>query len=274
MSFYEMFLRFPDFKTKTVTLSFDDGFIEDRKMIEILNKNGIKCTFNLNSGIIKGFDNKVQFEELKELYKGHEVACHTYTHPHLNNLDLGEIAFQVIKDREILEEQMGCIVEGFAYPFGLIETEGMIECIKNCGIKYGRTTASSYKFDLPDDYLRWNPTCWQTDSKIFELAEEFFKPDDTENFWRIKPMVFYIGGHSYEFRGNWERLEKICKTFGNKENIWYATNMEIIEYISAFKSLCRSVNGEIIHNPTNINIFVVVNGKNLLIEKGKTIALK
>ena len=49
MQYNEMILRFPDFKTRAVTLSFDDGAIDDRKMVEILNSYGIKCTFNLNS---------------------------------------------------------------------------------------------------------------------------------------------------------------------------------------------------------------------------------
>lgn len=272
MKYYEMILRFPDFKRRALTLSFDDGSIDDRKMIEILNSYGIKCTFNLYSGCI-GDDNRVQFDELSSLYDGHEIACHSYTHPHLNNLDLGGIAYQIIKDRESLEEKTGRIIEGFAYPFGLEETAGMVECIKNCGIRYGRTTASTGRFNLPDDFLRWNPTCWQVDDKIYELAEEFFKPDDLSKFWRLRPLLFNIFGHSYEFKNNWERLENICKTVGGKENVWYATNIEIMDYIQAFRSLRRSVNGKIVYNPTNIDVFVAVNEKNVLIEKGQTIVL-
>lgn len=180
MGYCELFMRFPQFKTRAVTLSFDDGYIDDRKMIEILNRYGVKCTFNLNGGTIEGNSAKVQFEEFDELYKGHEIAAHTYTHPHLNTLDLGGIAYQIIKDREILEEKTGELIRGFAYPYGLSETDGMIECIKSCGIEYGRTTVSTHNFELPKDYLRWNPTCHQADSKFPELAENFFKSDDIE----------------------------------------------------------------------------------------------
>lgn len=272
MKYYEMILRFPEFKRRALTLSFDDGRVEDRKMIEILNRYGIKCTFNLFSGCI-GDNDRVQFDELNSLYEGHEIACHSYTHPHLNNLDLGGVAYQIIKDREILEEKTGRIVEGFAYPFCLEETEGMVDCIKSCGIKYGRTTVTTYNFNLPNDFLRWHPTCWQTDDKIFGLAEEFLKPDNLANFWRLKPLLFCIGGHSYEYKNNWERLENICKAVGGKENVWYATNIEIMNYISAFRSLRRSVNGKIVYNPTDIDVFVTVNGKGVLIEKGKTTVL-
>lgn len=271
--FYELFLRFPEFKTRAVTLSYDDGYIDDRKMIEILNKYGIKCTFNLNSGNIEGNSSKVQFEELNDLYLGHEIACHTYTHPHLNNLDLGGIAYQIVKDRETLEEKSGKIIDGFAYPFGLSETDGMIDCIKSCGIKYGRTTISTHNFEFPKDYLRWNPTCHHADPTIYTLIENFFKPDDSEHPWRIKPLLFYLWGHSYEFKDKWEELEKICIALGNKEIVWYATNGEIVEYISAFKRLKRSLNGKFIYNPTDTDVFVAVGGRNVLLKKGETTVL-
>lgn len=274
MQYCELFLRFPDFKTKAITLSFDDGYIDDRKMVETLNRHCIKCTFNLNGGTIAGNAAKVQFEEFEELYKGHEIAAHTYTHPHLNNLDLGGVAYQIIKDREILEEKTGKLVKGFAYPYGLSEYEGMVDCIGKCGITYGRTTVSTRNFQLPTDYLRWNPTCHQADPKLNELAEKFFEPDDVEHPWRIKPRLFYIWGHSYEFKDKWEQLENICKTVGRKENVWYATNGEIIDYISAFKELRCSVNGKIVYNPTNIDIYVVANGKNIILKNGETTVLE
>ena len=43
------FLRFPDFRYKAVTLSYDDGVVFDKKLIQILDEYGLKCTFNLNS---------------------------------------------------------------------------------------------------------------------------------------------------------------------------------------------------------------------------------
>ena len=38
-------------KLKTVTFSYDDGTTQDIRLIELLNKYGLKCTFNLNSGL-------------------------------------------------------------------------------------------------------------------------------------------------------------------------------------------------------------------------------
>lgn len=66
--FSELFKRYPGFLTKAVTLSFDDGYNDDKKMVALLNEYGIKCTFNINSGNIEGNSAKVQFEELEDLY--------------------------------------------------------------------------------------------------------------------------------------------------------------------------------------------------------------
>lgn len=272
--YYELFLRYPEFKTRAVTLSFDDGSGHDRKMVEILNKYGIKCTFNLCAGTVKENEYKVQFNEFAELYKGHEIASHTFSHPHLDTLDLGGIAYQIVKDREKLEDVTNKIIDGFAYPFGLKETDGMVDAIKKCGIKYARTTRATYNFELPTDFFRWNPTCWQADNKLYELAERFFMPDDIKHPWRIKPLLFYIWGHSFEYSDNWQNLEKICETVGRKENVWYATNMEIIDYLSAFKSLRRSANGKYIYNPTDTDIYVVVNDKKVILKKGETTVLE
>jgi hypothetical protein len=272
VDYCELFLRYPKFKTKAITLSFDDGFNCDKEMAEILDKYGIKCTFNVNSGRIESEKNRVQFEEFASVYKNHEIACHSFTHPHFNNLDLGGVAYQIVKDRELLEEKTGKIVDGFAYPFGLWgEDEGMVDCIGKCGIKYGRTTVSTYNFELPTDYLRWNPTCHQADPKLFDLAAEFFAPDDIEHPWRIKPRLFYIWGHSFEYIDKWEKLEEMCEVISGKDNVWYATNGEIIDYVKAFSSLRRSANGKIVFNPTNVDLYVVANDQEKIIKSFETV---
>lgn len=273
--YYELFLRFPGFKTRSVTLSYDDGRLEDRQMVSVLNRYGIKCTFNLNAGKIDGSPHNVQFEELETLYRGHEVASHSLTHPHLRNLDLGGIAYQIIRDREMLEETLHRPVQGFAYPYGLRgETDEMVDCLRACGIRYARTTEATHKFDLPQNDLRWDPTCHHADPELFGLAEEFFKPDDYEHPWRIKSKLLYIWGHSYEFDGQWDLLEKICQTVGGKEEVWYATNGEIIDYVSAFRSLRRSANAKYVYNPTDTDVYVFVKRKNVLLKKGTVTTLE
>ena len=66
-------------KMKAVTFSYDDGVTQDRRLIELLDKYGLKATFNLNSQLLgnpgslvqeRGIvvnHTKVKAEEVKEL---------------------------------------------------------------------------------------------------------------------------------------------------------------------------------------------------------------
>ena len=39
-------------KKKAITFSYDDGVTQDIRLIELFNKYGLKCTFNINSGYL------------------------------------------------------------------------------------------------------------------------------------------------------------------------------------------------------------------------------
>ncbi|MBQ7306808.1 MAG: polysaccharide deacetylase family protein, partial [Clostridia bacterium] len=85
---------FPGGKHKVLTMSYDDGRQEDYRLVELFNKHGIKGTFNLNAGI-DWDDKRVPFSDYKTLYEGHEVACHTYTHPTIARCPLEQVAQQI-----------------------------------------------------------------------------------------------------------------------------------------------------------------------------------
>ena len=59
---------YPGGKSKALTLSYDDGQIFDRRLVEIFNKYNMKGTFHLNSGTL-GKDGYVTQEEVKEQQK-------------------------------------------------------------------------------------------------------------------------------------------------------------------------------------------------------------
>lgn len=47
----QYFMRFPEGRKKAVTLSYDDGVEQDMRLVEVMEKYGLKGTFNLNSGL-------------------------------------------------------------------------------------------------------------------------------------------------------------------------------------------------------------------------------
>ncbi len=223
-------------KKKAITFSYDDGVTQDRRLVEILNKYGLKAAFNINSELL-GTDNtliregkkiphnKIKPEEVAELYLGHEVAVHTLTHPHLTGLDEREIIRQVERDRENLSALVGYEVVGMAYPGGGFQNSDRVErVIKNhTGVKYARTISLSYSFDEQKNLFRYKPTAFHIDfADNYRLADEFFASDEAR--------VFYIWGHSYEFDINdtWDEFEKFCKYISGREDVFYGTNKEIL----------------------------------------------
>ena len=124
-----IFLRFPGGTDKALTLSYDDGVEQDIRLIEIMNAHGLKGTFNLNSGgyAAEGttypaghIHRRMSESQVTKLYSGsgHEVAVHGLTHPFLEQLSENMVMWEVLKDRENLENQFQTIVRGMAYPFG------------------------------------------------------------------------------------------------------------------------------------------------------------
>lgn len=227
---------------KILTLSFDDGITQDERFIEILNKYGIKCTFNINSSLL-GMDGyllindkkishkKISPERVREVYKGHEVASHTLTHPNLTTLSPNEIIEQVERDRRTLSELAGYEVTGFAYPCGGINSNRVVADIikNNTGVNFARTIVHSYSFDLPKDLFLLKPTASLTKDKekLLDLCHQFLDSNSDS------PQLFYIWGHSYELDidDSWSYFEEVCKLLGGRDDILYCTNTEAFEYL-------------------------------------------
>ncbi len=253
------FMRFPEFKTKALTFSYDDGVVQDRRLAEIFNKYGMKGTFNINGAFLGdkrtgdlGEDrSRLTVAEGMEVYKNHEIALHSYTHPFMEQIPHDVMAFEIVKDRERLESAFGRIIKGMAYPMGTTSDE-VVEVLKACGVVYSRTTKQTERFDLPTDWLRLPSTCHHNNERVFSLIDTFLQKDVSR-----MPELFYIWGHSYEFdrNDNWDRIEEICKKLSGQDNVWYATNMEIYEYIEAYKRLKVSADGKIVYNPTNTTLY-------------------
>ena len=150
---------FPGGKHKVLTMSYDDGRPEDVRLVALFKKYGIKGTFHLNAGL---YDDPARLrnpkEQIKELYEGMEIACHTYTHPTIARCPSTEVVKQTITDREALEAIAGYTVRGMSYPNGSYSRE-VEEAMRVCGIEYARTVWATGKFDMPDNWMCWNPTC-------------------------------------------------------------------------------------------------------------------
>ena len=272
-------MRFPGFKAKALTFSYDDGPVWDRKLIELMSKYSVKGTFNLNSHRFNfaqdNFDDIVKDQRELYLGSGNEVAIHTMGHFNLPQMDRGFAVRSIIRDRELLEEMFGVIIKGMAYPYGTYSDE-VVEMCRLCGVDYSRTTVSTGNFRMPSDWLRLPATCHHNDKRLPELAEQFINTPSLESTWRQGPSMFYVWGHSYEFNNdnNWDMMEDFLRKVSGRDDVWYATNGEIFSYTKAFNSLIYSANGELCYNPTVTDVYFSYYGKDVVVPSGKTVNLE
>ena len=70
----KVYTCFPGGKAKALTMSYDDGKVQDRRLIDIFNKYGIKGTFNLNYGQV-GERPRMTFEEMEKCIAENNIPC-------------------------------------------------------------------------------------------------------------------------------------------------------------------------------------------------------
>ena len=104
-------MLFPGGKSKALILSFDDGNVADRKLVELFNKYGLFGTFHLNSNKL-GTENYLKKEEIKKLFQGHEVSVHSANHSYLTKISEMKVKNEINEDRKELEKLTGNIVRG------------------------------------------------------------------------------------------------------------------------------------------------------------------
>ena len=268
---------YPNGKKQALTFSFDDNQDFDIRLIEIFDKYGMKCTFNVNSGTLgvtaeQNCDGNVYIkpEEVKEVYKNHEVAVHGVEHKYIAGLTDSMIVNEFMEDRKALEALTGKLVQGAAYAYGS-HNERIMNILRIVGIKYSRGVDDTKNFFPPQDFLDWCPTCHQADPEIAEIGQRFLNCPGY-----IELPLMYVWGHSYEFgrSKDWSGIEKFCEMMSGKDFIWFATNMEIYEYINATRSLEFSADGSKVYNPTLIEVFYKTGDSFSSIRPGETKTVK
>jgi len=278
-------MQFPGGRMRALTLSYDDGVQQDARLIEILDRYGIKCTFNLNGSHL--IDEERSYPEgrvhrrmarrealevyTKAIENGHEVATHGFTHPFLDKLPSERVAYEIAEDRKALENMFGRIIKGHAYPYGTV-ADHVVDVLRGCGILYARTTVATKKFDVPTDWLRMPSTCHHKVPELMELVDRFLNGEVKY----AHPRLFYLWGHSFEFEenDNWEIIERFAEAIGNREDVWYANNIQIYEYVKAYNSLEFSIDGRFVHNPSALTVWFSTGGVNVTVEAGETVNIR
>lgn len=260
-------LCYPGGKFKALTMSYDDGRKADERLVSIFNRNGIKGTFHINAGLL-GTNDRLTGEEAVELYQGHEVSAHTLTHPTIARCPKEMLVHEIMEDRKQLEQLVGYTVRGMSYPNGSYN-RAIIDMLPHLGIEYSRVVPTSGSFGLPEDWLEWKGTCHHNQN-LMKHAETF-----AGLFKKQYLYLMYVWGHSYEFDNdnNWELIEGFCEYIGGRDDIWYATNIEIVDYIKAYGNLKFSAGMDLVYNPNAASIWLSVDETIVEVKGGSRIKL-
>ena len=245
------YITFPEGRSKALTMSYDDGREQDKRLVELFNKFGIKGTFHLNSGWMDEDLVKMRSEAVK-LYEGHEIATHSLTHPTLTRLSDTALVTEILEDRKNLEKLTGRIIRGHSYPNGAYN-ENVKQILKSLGIVYARAVSSTNDFEMPEDFMEWHPTCHHSAPDLMEKAKWFVEFNKAQYL-----KLFYVWGHSYEFDrdDSWGVIEEFCEYMSEHDDIWYATNIEIVDYMNAARGLIWSADGSHVYNPYAIDVWI------------------
>lgn len=257
-------MRFPGWKDKAITLSYDDGAIEDIRLIEIMKKYGLKGTFNICSNRQIDESNRRTPVEYY-VNSGMEIAMHGENHLWIKDLTGADIIKEFYQDKLKLEKMSNQIIRGGAYAYG-ISNKQAVEVIKLLGLSYFRGTKVTNSFDIPTDWLDWQITCRHKSENLFQLLDEFLleRPDNRVYF--KTPRLFYLMGHSWEFSSddNWDVIEKFGDIVSKRNDIYHASNIELYDYVKAYESLVFSTANDKVLNTSPIDVYLWIDEKNIL----------
>ncbi len=280
------FLRFPGGKEKTVTFSYDDGCPQDLRFAQVMDSYNMKCTFNFNGNEMRA-ERALRTEDVQAyiLDKGHEIAVHGQFHRPEGTLRPIEGIREVLDNRLELERRYGIIVRGMAYPGTGVRRfsnganyEMVKQYLTELDIAYARSlNGDNDEFNMPRDWHNWVPTAHHNNPNILAYADAFTALDikNGKTLSLRYPRLFLVWGHTREFdqKDNWDHLDALCQKLANREDTWYATNLEICEYVKAYESLIYSADGTLVYNPTVQTVWMDVDGDLYAVEPGKTIKL-
>lgn len=259
---------YPNGKSKAFNITYDDGVLQDIRFVNLLNKYGIKGTFNLNSLLMKQeFEwvhesghkiKRLPENAVVELYKGHEIASHTLNHPYMDSLSETEIKYQMQKDKENLEKLFGFTVAGFAVPFSYYSPL-IAFCAIESGFEYARCSDERYTYAPPTNYYWWAAGTYHINPRWREFTEKFFD-DETEL------SLCQIVGHSYDLdtENMWDEMERLFQKIAADDNIISMTNIELVRYLKAMDTAKISENK--IANHSDIDLWFKVDDKTICVK--------
>lgn len=264
---------YPHGKRKAFNITYDDGVTQDIRFVALLNKYGIKGTFNLNSALMEeGFEwqheNGMRVKRLPpdivvRLYEGHEVASHTLRHPYMHGMSEGEIMYQLGHDKYMLSQLFGHEICGFAVPFDYY-SELIANCARKLGFEYARMSEESRSYTPPQDYYWWSCGLFHLSPEIADFVQGFLETNEELSLCQIV-------GHSYDLDAAdmWEQMEELLKKVSAAGDVLPMTNLELVRYLKAMRS--AEISGNSVYNCTDTELWFDMDGSTVCLKPGERV---
>lgn len=248
-----------------VTTSWDDGALEDKRVLGLLNEYNLKGTFyipkNIHFEVKKGvYLQRISDKEIMEMARTQDIGAHTMNHIYLNKLKRDEIFKEIKNSKEWLQNLLGREIKMFAYPGGVFSDE-IIQIVKDIGFR-GSRNSNAFNVNVDNPFLMgFSCHCYpcfvrnKEWSLFFNIKVSLKRlkmnlrgirklklPISSLFSWTVLVKnvfdyvlknggIFHLYGHPWEIeRYNlWKDLEKVFKYISNRDDIEYLTNSEIIE---------------------------------------------
>ena len=274
------FLRFPGGREKALSFTFDDGCVEDRRLLDKIGELGLRATCNLNSDwfeLVLPYNRRPDAEETLSAHDREyvEVACHGAKHADCMRMDGPSFLWDAMKDRAKLEEMFRHPITGYAYPQGAV-TESAKRDLELAGFEYARGVGFYGNFDLPRDLYNIQGTIDLLGGGTDELIDRFLALKCDTWIWGDTDAKFFemfVHSYSIDSEDKWalafSRLEKLA----GRDDLWYATNIEVVRYIKAYRSLIFSLEHEYVYNPSALDMWIFTENGGAMIPAGAAIAL-
>lgn len=262
--------RYPGGKAKAFNITYDDGVLQDVPFVAMLNKYGLKGTFNLNSQLMEeGFTwqhpcgmtiRRLSPADAQGLYDGHEIASHSLTHPYMSSLSEDAILRELGKDKENLEAIFGREVRGFAVPFHFY-SETIAQCARQCGFEYARMSEFTENYAPCKEYYFWKTGWYHVIPGLEDYVDGFLDTDE-------ELALCQIVGHSYDLDTEklWETMENICRKIAAAPDIWPCTHLELVRYLKAMER--AEIGQTCIRNRSDHPLWFSIDGKIQMLPSG------
>jgi peptidoglycan/xylan/chitin deacetylase (PgdA/CDA1 family) len=137
-----------DLPARPVVLTFDDAYTDfESTVMPILKAHGFPATLYVPTAYVGGTaswlldcdeDQRpiLSWGAIRDIAAaGIEVASHSHSHAQLDRIPPGAVEDEVRRSRQILENNLGAAIEGFAYPFGYWN-RGVRSSVLSAGYSY------------------------------------------------------------------------------------------------------------------------------------------